>query len=209
MAKVLGVLLFILIVFEGIGFSQTRATTEDGRAVMLQKDGSWQHANGAPAPTALDQDTYRKPDKATLGFRPNDKPIVLWVDPQIWKRNEAADNPPEAFAFINKSGDVIGAIGTSGFGMSMKAWISAFIEDQRRRASAFKVVYEKNRVVNGGKVLCLRIEETVEGMPIIMYGYLYTGKNGMVSLQTITPQNLYPKYESEMTDFLNGLVIND
>lgn len=44
MAKVLSVLFFILIVFEGIGFSQTRATTEDGRKVILQRNGTWQYS---------------------------------------------------------------------------------------------------------------------------------------------------------------------
>lgn len=200
-------IVIVLVVFEGVSFSQTRATTEDGRAVILQKDGTWQLANVSKVPPVTIKGVCQKPERATQGFRPNDNPAVVWFDPQVWRRNKAGDDPTQ-FAFIDKGGNVVGSISASGFSVPMETIKNTVIEELRKKGPA-KVVLEENRIVNGEKVLCLRIEETVEGMPIIMYGYLYTGKNGIVSLQTITPQNLYPKYESEMTEFLNGLVIND
>jgi hypothetical protein len=70
MTKVLSVLFFILIVFEGIGFSQTRATTEDGRKVILLTDGTWQYS----APTH--PGTTEKPHALCLKIDPAESPLL-------------------------------------------------------------------------------------------------------------------------------------
>jgi len=207
--KLLYALIFILIVFEGVGFSQTRATTEDGRTVILQKDGTWQLANVSKVPPAATKGTYQKPEKATQGFRPKDDPVVAWFDPQIWKRQQSIDEPPNKFGFIDRSGDVMGIVIVEGFAMSIDSLQNTIIETARNYASDFKVALEENRVVNGKKVLCMRIEETVQGIPVVAYGYYYAGKSSIVQLTTVSPQNRFSKYEVEMTEFLNGLVIND
>jgi hypothetical protein len=93
--------------------------------------------------------------------------------------------------------------------MTPEALKEIVIKNAQNAAPDAKVVHEDNRIVNGKKVFCMRMEGTVAGVPFIYYGYYYAGKAGIVQLITYTGQNLYPEYESEMTEFLNGLVIND
>ncbi|MEM8893237.1 MAG: hypothetical protein AAGC88_01590 [Bacteroidota bacterium] len=47
-------LLSLLISLSFSGLSQMRATTEDGRAVLLLRDGTWRFANAAEAPASYD-----------------------------------------------------------------------------------------------------------------------------------------------------------
>jgi hypothetical protein len=55
----------------------------------------------------------------------------------------------------------------------------------------------------------MKLEGTIEGVQFVYYSYYYAGKAGTVQLLTYTSQNLFSEFEPEMTEFLNGLVIND
>ena len=79
-----------------------------------------------------------------------------------------------------------------------------------KAAPDIKIAFEEQRKVNGAKILCLRLEGTVEQiLPVTWLGYYYTGKAGTFQVATFAPQNLFQEFEQDFFDFLNGLEITE
>lgn len=208
MAKFLCVICFTLILFEGVSFSQDiPAITDDGRKVILKKDGTWKFYSATKPAQTTSRGSYNKSDEATSMFKAKGDKLLVWYNPVKWHQKKSSDS--EKPTFIHKDGDVYGMVIAERFSMTPDALKEMAIKNAQNAAPDTKVVHEDNRIVNGKKVLCLRMEGTIEGVQFLYYGYYYAGKAGIVQLITYTAQNLYSEYESEMTEFLNGLVIND
>lgn len=204
MARFSCVLLFLLL-FQGVCFSQDiRATTEDGRAVILKKDGTWKFIEKTSHPGKKGE--YRKAENATSVFKAKNV-FSIWFDPLKWTQKKSDDDLKTTFDF--KGGDLYAMVIPERFPMSIEALKAAAIKNAQDAAPDSKVTYEETRTVNGKKVLCMKIEGSIDGIQFVYYGYYYAGKIGTIQLITYTAPNLFSEYEAEMTEFLNGLVIED
>jgi len=207
-AHYLSIILSILILSGGICFAQDiPAITADGRTVILKDDGSWSYSSPSRTIKTGTSRSYNKTEKATTVFNAKGEKLQVWYNPLKWrqKKSDESDKP----TFVHKDGDLYGMVIAERFAMSPEALKEMAIKNALNAAPDARVVYEENRVVNGKKVLCMRIEGTIEGVQFIYYSYYYAGKAGIVQLITYTAQNLFTEYEAEMTEFLNGLIIND
>jgi hypothetical protein len=205
---ILYVLSVSIILFEGLGFCQDiRATTENGRKVILKEDGSWKFCNEAERSLAHKKDSYQKSDKSTGVFKAKGDKFLIWFDPLKWQQKKSADSDKPTFVY--KDGDVYAIVLAERIAMTIEALKEFAIKNAKTVAPDIKVTYEEDRIVNGKKVLCMKMDGTIENIPFVYYGYYYSGKVGMVQLITYTSQNLFPEYEPEMTEFLNGMVINE
>lgn len=208
MTRLLCVLIFVLILFADLSFSQDiRATTEDGRVVTLKKDGTWQFSKKSSSSATNTRGTYQKPESAIAVYKAKGGKISIWFDPSKWSQKKS-DNSSKP-TFEHKDGDVNVMIIAERFSMEIDALKEMAITNAREVAPDTKVTYEEKRLVNGKNMLCMKMEGTIQTIHFIYYGYYYTGKEGTVQLLAYTSQNLFPEYESDMTEFLNGLVIND
>lgn len=208
MTRLLCVLLFVLIPFAGLSFSQDiRATTEDGHLVILKKDGTWQFSRNSSPSATNTRGAYQKPESATAVFKAKSGKFSIWFDPSKWSQKKS-DNSSQP-TFEHKDGDVNVMIIAERIEMKIEALKEMVINNAQAVAPDIKVTYEEKRLVNRKNVLCMRMEGTIQSIHFIYYGYYYTGKEGTVQLLSYTSQNLFPEYENDMTEFLNGLVIND
>jgi len=210
MKKILCVLFLIMILLEGLSYSQDiRATTEDGQKVILKKDGSWKFYNASKPSLANTYGSYQKSEEATSVFKAKGDMFLIWFDPSKWHQEKKKSADSEKPSFLHKDGDVYAMVLADRFGMELEALKKFAINNAIEVAPNTKVTYEENRIVNGKKVFCMIMEGSIESIPFVYYGYYYTSKVGTVQLVTYTSKNLFSEYKSEMTEFLNGLVIND
>lgn len=184
-----------------------RGTTDDGRKVLLRDDGTWEYAAAAKTSRATASGTHEKPSEATTLFKAKGDKFLLWYDPLTWHQKKSADG--DKTTFVHKDGDVYAMVLAERFGMTLEALKDLAIRNAQKAATDARVTSEEYRTVNGKKVLCMKMEGTIEGIQFIYYGYYYAGKAGIIQLITYTAQNLLPEYEADMTQFLNGLVINE
>ncbi|TAN39810.1 MAG: hypothetical protein EPN25_10170 [Nitrospirae bacterium] len=207
MTRLLCVLIFVLIPFAGLCFSQNiRATTEDGRVVTLKKDGTWQFLKKSSSSVPNTRGAYQKSDSATAVYKAKNDKIAIWYDPSKWHQKKS-DNSSKPL-FEHKDGDVDVMFLAERFAMDIDALKEMAITNAQAAAPDTKVTYEEKRLVNGKNILCMKMEGTIQTIHFIYYGYYYSGKEGTVQLLAYTSNNLFPEYESDLTEFLNGLVIN-
>lgn len=187
----------------------TLAITEDGRKVILKKDGTWR-PYGATASTPsepVSKDSFKKPDAATAVYRSKGDRFMVWYNPNKWRQKKSSDEDKPTYEHVD--GDVYAMILAERFSMSIEDLKELAMSNARKAAPDVRLVSEEERFVNGRHILCMRFDGTISGVPFTYYGYYFAGKSGIIQLITYTSQNLFDEYRAEMTDFLNGLRIKE
>ena len=208
MIRSLFVIFFVLIFFAGSGFCQDiNATTEDGRAVILKKDGTWQFSKKQVVAATGEGGTYRKPKDSSAVYTTKNGKISIWFDQSKWTQRKT-DNPAKTM-FEHKDGDINVMVIAERIEMERDAFRQMAINNAQAAAPDIRVTYEGTRAVNGKAVLCMKMEGTIQSVHFVYYGYYYSGKEGTVQLIAFTSSNLFNDYLGDMSDFLNGLVINE
>lgn len=200
-------LIISLSIFPGLSYSQDiTATTKDGREVLLKKDGTWKFYGGSRSYSVTSGVLYERPKTSTSIFKPKGDKFAVWFDSSKWRQQK-----PNGIkvTFNHKDGDLYGMVIAERISMKLSALKEAALSLMRESAPDIEVTLEENRRVNGKTILCMRTEGEIQGIQFVYYGYYYSGKEGTIQLLTYTTPNLYPEYESEMTEFLNGLTINN
>jgi hypothetical protein len=183
----------------------TRATTEEGRQVILRSDGTWAYLP-QPAKESPKVVRYNKSPGAVLKINAPHGEFAMWVDPKRWKQAKTE----EGKIFLE-------AVDGKGYGLMISEAISiptaslkemALHNAQKLDPSAH-VVAEEKRIVNNREILCLEMEALYMNIPVTYYGYYYSGSSGNVQLVTYTSRTQFPALKSQFTDFLNGLEISD
>jgi hypothetical protein len=71
-----------------------------------------------------------------------------------------------------------------------------------------KVVFRNRPWVNGVATWFLRIEATVDAVPMVYWGHFYAGDGGTIQVVTYAEKSRYREYEQRLTEFLNGLTVS-
>lgn len=180
-----------------------KATTADGRKVILRSDGSWKFAEEAAKPTAAGNvPSFTRPATATARVELIAGKATLAYDPKKWKENESDEN--NVTALVHATGDGYAKIIAERIEMPLDAMRKVAVSNARDAAPDIELVRDEMRRVNGVDVLCLEMRGQVEGIPIVYFGYYYTGKEGSIQLLTYTGQNLIDEYQKDFEELLAG-----
>ena len=181
----------------------TRATTEDGRKVLLYPDGTWKAQPSAPAQPASGK-AFARAAAATERIDLLRGGMALFVDPAKWRQAPSED--PAKISFRHATGEAYGMVVAERLAIPLARLKEIAISNAREAAPDVRVSFEESRRVNELEVLAMQMEGTIQGIPFTYYGYYYSGPQGSVQLLTYTGSNLFVEYKPEFEDFLNGLV---
>jgi hypothetical protein len=152
--------------------------------------------------------THQKPKKSTVVFKPKGDRFLVWYDPSVWRPQKESSDPDKT-SFTHKDGDVGVIVIAERVEIPLETLKEVAINNAMEAAPDMKVTFEENRVVNGRNILCMKMQGTVQSIKFNYDSYYYAGKAGVIQCITYAPNNLYREYESDMSDFLDGLVINE
>jgi hypothetical protein len=181
----------------------TRATTEDGRTVLLYPDGTWKPVPVSPARPASGK-AFARAAAATERVDLLRGGMALFVDPAKWSKAPSED--PTKISFRHSTGEAYGMVVAERLAIPLARLKEIAISNAREAAPDVRVSFEESRRVNELDVLAMQMEGTIQGIPFTYYGYYYSGPQGSVQLLTYTGSNLFGEYKAEFEDFLNGLV---
>jgi len=187
----------------GLALPQTpiRARTESGRDVILSPDGTWKYATEAESHAPTTRSTAGK----TL-FKATQGNFGLWYDASKWSLSPNNDVEGR-IQFKLKRGDAYGMLIIEELPIPLTTLKAAALANAKSAAPDAKITFEGNTNIDGKDVLIMKIDGTIEEIPFRYFGYYYGGKNGTIQVLTYTGQSLFEKYEQDLAEFLNGLVI--
>lgn len=194
-------------------FAQINATTSDGRNVLLNSNGTWEYSRTSN-PTdwknvTTNRKTFQKSNTARKEVKSKIINASVFFNASDWLHEfDNKDGVPE-LTFTMKDGSAYGMMITEKAVLELETLAGAALINARAVAPDAKIVSQELREVNGKKMICLRLDGTIDGTKFSYLGYYYSGKGGTVQLIMYSLAGVFYKYEAQMEEFLNGLVVKN
>ncbi len=186
-----------------------KATTESGQPVLLKPDGTWAYIQDQdPAPSIKKQpNQYFRPKSATVLLKGKRVTYGLWYDSSKWIVDQVIDNASAEYELTHIQGDRYVVIIPERITIPLDTLKMAALANAKKVAPDIEVIQEETRIVNEHKILCMKMNATIQGIPVSYVNYYYSGKGGAVQLMAYTGQNLFEEYKQDLFDLLNGFEI--
>ncbi len=185
------------------------ATTDDGRKVILNSDGTWKYASTEKAKTGITGPEWSKPDNATKVLKGKAGFYELWYDPNKWTLETNSPNAVVEYYLINSNNEGQAMVISERIPLALETLKKAAIENAKRNAPDLKVLDEESITVNGQRGLKMKMFGTVNGIAFAYYGFYWTGKAGALQVVTFTTQNLFAEFRPAFEELLSGVVITN
>lgn len=207
MKKIIFTLTIMAIVFSAN--AQKKAVTENGEEVLLYKDGTWKYSEPSEEEEKKEIPTntkkYDKPDGASFLLKSNKAKVGFWIDSKKWTFKKAENNKDAEYELQFKKGDLYAMIISEKVEIQLESLRDIAVDNGKSVAPDLEVVKEEYRTVNGQKVLCIKMNGSMQGIKIAYFGYYYSNSEGTVQFVTYTSQNLANEYEEVAENLLNGI----
>jgi hypothetical protein len=183
-----------------------KATTEDGRTVILYPEGIWEYVTSERMLEGS-SDSFNKPSDATSAIKSKKGFVEVWYDPAKWNLLPSNPNDDAEFMFEHQAEDCYALVIVERISMSLEALRDIAVENARVAGHNVRVVDEEIREINGQRMLVMGVEGIIEGILFRYHGCYWTGQSGAVQVVAFTGGNLFTEYEQDITDLLNGTII--
>jgi hypothetical protein len=181
------------------------ATTDEGRKVILNSDGTWRYVSDEEASSAGTE--LRKTKDATNVLKGKAGFYELWYNPDKWTLNPNSRHPVAEYQLVNSSKEGQAMVIAERISVPIETLKKIAIENGKKVSQDLEVTEEQNVMVNGQNFLKMRMLGTIQGIPFAYYGIYWTGKAGCIQLITYTAQNLLEEFQPDFDELLSGLVI--
>ncbi len=190
--------------------AQTKATTEEGKEVMLYANGTWRYEHEKSNPDIvipMNSGHFGKDEKSSFLLKSAKLKYGFWINPKDWSFKRGNKNSDSEYDLKLKGGDLHAKILTENVEISITKLRNIVIENAIFISPNTTIVKEEYRMVNGIKVLHLQMNSTVEGVKFAYFGYYYSSPTGTVQFIAYTSHKLSNHYKEDCQLLLNGLMV--
>lgn len=190
-------------------FGQQKAVTETGEQVVLYNDGTWVYAvrdSLHMEEISLNPQPFIKGKKASFLLKSKRIGIGCWLDPKVWKFGASPGHDAAEFEIDHVDGSMYALIITENLDLPMESLGNLAIQNAREAAPDLRVTAREYRLVNGVKVLMLRMNGTIEDIRFAYFGYYFAENGGATQFLVYSAEDFMEENLAEAEDLLNGLV---
>ena len=190
--------------------AQQRAVTETGDQVILYNDGRWIYADKDSVKTddiPVNNKSFGKSKTASFLVKSKRINIGCWIDPKVWKFRSAETPSAAEFEFDHVNGSLYGLIISENLDIPTESLANLAVNNAREAAPDIKVTAKEYRIVNGTKVLMLRMAGTIEDIRFSYYGYYYAADGGAMQFLVYTSDTFMDENIDTVEQLLNGFVL--
>jgi hypothetical protein len=200
--------LFLISVVHSVMLAQTRATTEDGKTVILYDDGTWKYDSLPPkvADTGVVL-SFTKPEAAHKLQKSEKIPAGIWYNDHKWKVKSSTSGEAYEYMFSLKSGDLYAMFIPERIEIPMDELVTIAKGNAEKVSTEFKEIKEGTRIINGVKMRYMEMKAKVHGIDLMYFGYYYSQKDMTIQFLGYTSESLFKENQAEIESMLNGLVI--
>lgn len=181
-----------------------KATTQDGKEVILLPSGMWKYSDPNMIKTGSKPATATKTVKSTIV-----KGFEYWMDGKKWTAAKKKDTENAEFQFSHTDGNCSIMIFTDKNFVTADSYAQQFLDGLRQSSPEAKIVSEEKRIINGMETRFVSVDAMFDGMSFRYFVCFYSGKKGTTQLISYTAKDLFPEFEKEIVDFMNGFVVKD
>ena len=201
--------IFILL-FAGAGAdAQQFATTDDGKRIRLNENGTWQFADPSAIKTPDSVvKIFSKPQSSTIYMKSAKNRFAFWYDKSIWKVSHEVNNEAAEFELSLLKGDGYAMFISEKVEIDLENLKEIALKNAREQDPNVRLDKEEMRMINGQKVKYLQMSGDAHGVKFVYMGYYASNNSGTLQFVCFTFRNLLKNYESDFQNLLNGLVVS-
>ncbi|MDH5433973.1 MAG: hypothetical protein OEY19_08500 [Gammaproteobacteria bacterium] len=206
--KVLFTTLFILM--SSFVSAEQKVVTDKGEEVILYSNGTWEYTNQAienNTEIKTNNRSFKKTKDSTFLIKSSKNNTGYWIDTNKWEYTKTSENSDVEYQFNLRGRDLFGMTIAEEVEMSLETLADIALTNAKNVAPNARVVKKEYRNVNGVKVLYMELTGTIDGINFKYFGYYHTDESGSTQFLAYTAENIAPKYEKEIQDFLNGFTL--
>lgn len=129
-----------------------------------------------------------------------------YLDPVKWTFKRAEENEAAEYEINNMELGLYGMMITEKLDLPLEALANIALDNARDAAPDVQVIKKEYRMVNGLKVLMMRMTGTIQNIKFSYYGYYYSTSMGATQFLVYSSEDLVDKNLGEIEELLNGLV---
>ena len=144
-------------------------------------------------------------------------PYEIRYNNQKWFLSDKNDDTDFEYSFTYKDSKAIAGVIPVKTLMPLEMVKNLALKRAQNISPDSNIIFEQKKNIHGKETLILKIECNITETDsksgensiktMIIYGYYYSGKEGVIEFVTFTEKNLFPKYEKDITELLNGFEI--
>ncbi len=189
-------------------YAVQHAVTDSGSIVLLNDDGTWKlEANDADSPKAIEfnKKTFAKSNNQSFLLKSTKNSSSVWLDPKKWFFKRSDENGGIAeYKFQFKGSDLYAMLITEQIEINPENLTQLALDNAKKMALNANIISREYRVVNGTKLIKMRMNGSAQGTNFSYVGYYFSDKSGSTQLVVYTASNLVDRNAAEIEEFLNG-----
>ena len=208
--KKIKILVFTLMILSQICIAQKKAITETGDEVILYENGTWKYTKEFNQDDSnfikTNPQIFSKSKNASFLLKAKHGNIGFWIDPKKWTFGKGVSNPDADFELGYKGQSLVGVIISESAEIPIESYVEIALLNGRIASPDLKLINKEYRIVNGIKVLQLKMEGTQVGVKFNYWAYYFTNETATVQFLVASYTNEMVKYAKEVEELLNGIV---
>lgn len=200
----------ILILVSVIVKGQIKAVTAKGDTVILQDNGNWKYQKidsielGSDSIT-LNNQKFHKSSLANFLKKSKNMNVGVYFDQLQWGCVNGATNGSAEYTFINKDKDLNATFITETTEVELSNMVDIVFMNAQKLTSDIEIVSKEYRIVNGLKVLCMKLKGGFNGIKGTFLYYIYSNETGVVQFVAFTTTKKFDANYKVLENLLNGL----
>jgi len=201
--------LFCLLLSSLKSIAQIKAITDTGDQVVLYTNGTWVYTEKDSIRSEeipVNSKEYKKGKNADFLLKSKRTGTGFWLDPKTWTFTSPEDGAAAEYELDHKNGSLYALVITENLNLSLTALGNIALDNAREAAPDIKVTAKEYRMVNGKKVLMMRMIGTIQDIRFSYFGYYYTADGISVQYLAYSSEEFMEQNVSTVEELLNGLV---
>ena len=206
MHKILLLVIMVFILLTGLAVAGKLATTDDGKKVMLNNDGTWKYIHKSK----IEADNIVKPknnyvENSKISIL-NGKAVVNY-NSMIWR--SLKEEEPGVYTLIHKNGDAYAKVIVERIQMTSDELRDVVLNNGRKMDPGYHITDKNDFIINGQLVSFMRTTGKINGLNFVAIGNYYAGDIGTIQIVTYTSVagKLLYEYYGDMKNFIDGFEI--
>lgn len=190
-------------------FSQQTAVTQTGEQVTLYNDGTWVYVHKDTINTneiLINSNKFSKSDSSDFLLKSTRLNIGCYFNPKKWSFKRGEDTDAAEYEINDIPTGLYGMMITEKLDLPLESLANIALDNARDAAPDVKVMQKEYRIVNGLKVLMMRMTGTIQNIKFSYYGYYYSTAHGATQFLVYSSADIVDQHIADIEVLLNGLV---
>jgi hypothetical protein len=148
-------------------------------------------------------------DKKATFFKRSEvvKNVEIFFDKDYWGFQKPPLSDNAEFRFISKSKEVFAQVLSEPSIVDLEIIPERILENALKYSLEASIISKEYRIVNGTKIMFVKLESKIDKIPFIYLTYAYSGEFGTVQFSAYTTKKIIDENSKIIESFLNGLTI--